>query len=527
MRIREFVATIGEVHSHPLRGASLEPLMTNLGPLLAQLRDYSETHEHKKTIALVNEALRDHRLHIYKSRTDEPDLRVVLRAFYEDRTATDPVSSKGLLDFVLDQLTGEYKRSGTISQPRHAWWALFTVFDRAPNSWLAEHHSQLSRIICRLFAVVEYSPRVDRYTTSFVPELDSAFNEMAWVTINALRILKSPGSVHISAPVLKRLDSFSSKRIEALAVNDDEESLRDIQTRLILLYEASAFLARRDTISLAKRRFLQLGPQTIGRFFYSDEVLTNYRPAREAVRRFIKDRSQWHRATLTSMLISGHPGQGKSELADQISRDIDALAREGGVTCQLDKYVIGTDIRSPSDLDMHLANLRARSDSADVRVVVFDEFDKADFDIYTPFLPFLESPFIDSPVMVFMFAQSSAPTHELFRGHVSTISCSARDFLTRLQLGAIDLPDIRVSPQQRILSLMGMAGDGVRRVSSDVVVWFGLAENIFNNRDLMHEFSRVVEQHDGELTLGPGAELRLAGIEVVLYQGQRWIGVRR
>ena len=74
---------------------------------------------------------------------------------------------------------------------------------------------------------------------------------------------------------------------------------------------------------------------------------------------------------------------------------------------------------------------------------------------------------------------------------------------------------------------MGMAGDGVRRVSSDVVVWFGLAENIFNNRDLMHEFSRVVEQHDGELTLGPGAELRLAGIEVVLYQGQRWIGVRR
>ena len=188
-----------------VRGAILKPLLSNFEPLIKLVSKYNYNFEHSKTIPLVHNALEGHRLHIFKSSSKESDLRVALRAFYEDKNRDDKSAVIAILNFVFDQLKKEVKQSGYISQPRHAWWAVLTILSEADSSWLNKNKSFINKIIKHLISVIEYSPRVDRDFTSIVPELDSVFNEKTWVTINAIRLYKKNISKYISRNTMQML----------------------------------------------------------------------------------------------------------------------------------------------------------------------------------------------------------------------------------------------------------------------------------------------------------------------------------
>src|SRR5262245_14858546 len=66
-RIGAFIATIGDLYNHALRGAALDPLLNNFESLIKHVKKYNDNYEHSKTIKLISDALKANRLHIYKS----------------------------------------------------------------------------------------------------------------------------------------------------------------------------------------------------------------------------------------------------------------------------------------------------------------------------------------------------------------------------------------------------------------------------------------------------------------------------
>src|SRR5260221_10935058 len=199
-RISEFISTIDDVYNHRLRGQALDGLLTAFVPLVQLVNKHNDNITQPKSIKLVAKALENNRLHVYKSNPREPDLRVVLRAFYEDKDRSQRRVIDEILNFVLSQLKMNKTTNGFISQPRHMWWAVQTLFSEADDRWLQRNKRELQRILDHLInKVVEYSPRTDISFYSVVPELDSIYNERTWVTINAIRLFKHNIEKYVSS----------------------------------------------------------------------------------------------------------------------------------------------------------------------------------------------------------------------------------------------------------------------------------------------------------------------------------------
>lgn len=490
-RITIFVSHLRELNSHIMRGPTLEPLLENIEQMEKLFRSYRNRFARPKTISSVFEAINSRRLHLYKERRDEPDLRVALRAFYEDADRMDRAAIVGILEFVLSLLANE--SGGHLSQPRHVWWALLTMFKEGDEAWLHDNRKKLSAIIRHWISLEHYAPRDDKGFTTVTPELDSITNERAWVTINAMRLIVREIETTFSSQLIKRIHTLIQTNLSIILSEPLEESLKHLSSRQILLYDAAVYFNRRRAFQLASRRALHLHPNRIGKYFYEDSVASKFAEISKLAEGLVINPKSWIKRTLSSLLISGSAGQGKSEFAVQLAHEFSHVAKRHKIGFSQILYSIGTEVKSQDDLSKVLVELSRLPGERGVRVVIFDEFDKANFDFFTPFLPFLEDGTVNrSMITFFLFAQSTYPTCAIFKSVAEKSTQKAtRDFLTRLQLGAVDLPDIRISPEQRLTTVLGMAKNDqpkLRRISKGCLLYFSCKDSFSSNRDLMSDY---------------------------------------
>ncbi|HKR04926.1 MAG TPA: hypothetical protein VJY62_09840 [Bacteroidia bacterium] len=508
-RIGAYIATIDDIYNHPFRSAILDRLSSNFESLFKLLNKYRDNYEHIKTVSLIADALIGHRLNIYKSSLKETDLRVVLRTLYEDTDRSNKKVINTILNFVFSQLQHELKKNGYIQPPRHCWWAVNTIFSEAEDQWLRNNKTELNKILKHLLSTSEiaFSPRTDIDYTNIVPEIDSAYNEKTWIAINAIRLLKNDISPYIPEKTIKLLKSKVAADINIIIKSQPKDSIKFLQSKLIVLYEALNFYNIEETMKIISKEEISLNNARIGNYFYDESVTAIYNSIASSLNSFISKPSLLKKPTLSSMLLSGSPGQGKSELAIQISNDIESISQKYNKSFVQLYYTIGTQIKTDEDLFKSFKEINSSASNENtVKLVIFDEFDKASFDFYTPFLPFLERPVSPNfPIIIFIFAQSSYPTYDLFLNSSKMIANTAmRDFLTRLQLGHIDIPDIKFSPEQKILSVIGMAKSRkipFHRISKKLLGYFALNEKVKNLRELFSDFTKNAEIYDNDLVI--------------------------
>ena len=237
----------------------------------------------------------------------------------------------------------------------------------------------------------------------------------------------------------------------------------------------------------------------VGDLYYSQDVVRQVREISKALIAYGQSRTDWQKHTSTSYLVSGLPGQGKSELIRQVVNEINReLAGLGRYTVIWKNYSVGREIVTQSDLHEALRDIqKSREQNSDcLHLVSFDEIDKAKgFDFFTPFLSLLESRITpDEAVTGWLFVQSSFQSLRQMTAYAEAIeNKSLRDFLTRIQGGNVELPNLRFSPVQRLVSGVGILRSLYREATG---LSFGLAAyllseyRIENIRSLFNAVSR-------------------------------------
>src|SRR6185295_4445385 len=147
IRIASYIASAGDLKSHPLGDNAVTKIVNNFSPLTKLVKRHTSYSEHKESIELISHALSDNRLHIYKTFTGESDLRVVLKTLQVDPSRDDRLALQFLLDFLFRQLMKNLEQREFIQQPHHAWWALLDLFSESSPDWLHQHSGDLDKII--------------------------------------------------------------------------------------------------------------------------------------------------------------------------------------------------------------------------------------------------------------------------------------------------------------------------------------------------------------------------------------------
>lgn len=514
-RIASYVAVIDDLKVHPMIGPVVNIITDNFQPLVKLVRNYDIYFEQKKTIKLIHQALEANRLHVYESFPKEPSIRIVLKTLQLDTSRDDGESVQALLGFLFEQLKWNLRQPGSISQPRHAWWALLDLLEESEPEWLTEHRDILNETLTGFLAATEYQPR-EQEPTSVVPEMNSIYNEKVWVTVNMLRVYRA--NIHGLFPpaTIGNLVSKIELNMRELIYEQYDDSIRSNQCRLLVLYEAIAYLNYVDAQRLCNEEEVDLRGRYVGQYLYNDDVVSRFRDVKATINNLIADRRNWTRHILSSLLVSGPPASGKSELMRQIVAEIRQTAEANRKDFHEEFFTVGKRISAPEDLKAVLEARPLPSGSEGVRVLAFDEFDKADFKFTAPFLEVLAAETKpDEPVTFWIFGQSSYPTFGIFESYASSLEDrTLRDFLTRFKLGKIDLAELRVSPQQRILTALGYAlrkCPQLESVSRDCIRYFAVNEELLDNRTLIAGFDRSTSLKDNRLSLAAG----------VKFQGQR------
>ena len=518
-RTAAFISTLREIYAHPLARDDVRTIAEHISVLEGLVEHYQLNYKHRKTVRAVAQALAGRRMHLLKVSPQEPDLRVALRAFYEDPSREDRAAVDALLGFALEELLAEAKRPGHIGQPRHAWWALFTVIKEASPDWIAAQAADVNRAAKQLLSRGEYVPGKDVDYTSVVPDLHSPENEQPWVAINALRILDSANSTVLRKPTSEAIALLANDTVNDLLLRPNAFSnLKLAQTRLLLLYEAANHRTLRYTLNVASKASFTLTPMKVGTAFFEAPVAAGVAELVAKVDVFVRSPRQWKRPTLTSVMISGAAGQGKSELALQLIAELRDSAIRAGVRFDAHMLAIGRDIESRQDLDERVLKIAALKEPLDVvRCFFVDEIDKASFDVFAPLLTVLEDS-AGVPVTIWVFAQSKAPTFAELQAHADRLeSKSMRDFLTRMLLGQLDLPHVKYSPEQKLCTLVGMAKNrdaSVCQLERDLVVELLRRPDIRNSRDILRALTEACEVRDQCLYLKTEPHRRLADYPV-------------
>ncbi|WP_298199974.1 hypothetical protein [Desulfosporosinus sp.] len=497
-RIASFISTTIDFNSHPMRGLQTEQIINNLNSLVDLTEKYDSYYQSVKSIDLVSQALKRGRLHIYKSFNWEPDLRVVLQTLQMDKNRDNVDAVTTLTNFIFEQLKDNLSKRGAISYPRHAWWAFKDLLSESSNDWIKQNENMINSILKNLIEDTEYDIPTSALK-KYVPELNTSYYERIWVTINAIKIYKSKNREFITSTNMNELKKRIDIELKAIMISYTDGSIRSILCKLLLLYEIIGYLEYIDTIYMCEQKAINIAHNRIGRNYYCDIIFSQYHKIKEGITNLISSRHKWTRYNLSSMLISGSAGQGKSELIEQILSEIKDISQERGMDFHQEKYFIGTEIKSDEDLSKVLSTIKAQAKNPKmVRVVIFDEFDKAEFDFYGPFLPFLEAKTQDDESITFyIFAQSTYASYKIFENKASSLpKKSQRDFLTRLQLGYIDMPELRSSGQQKIFTVIGhylRRYPDVEHISKNCI-WFYAHKGSFNNiRDLLNHCSHNCE----------------------------------
>ena len=163
---------------------------------------------------------------------------------------------------------------------------------------------------------------------------------------------------------------------------------------------------------------------------------------------------------------------------------------------------------------------------------VFDEIDKADFNFCNPFLSLLESPVLNgrSTPKFWVFTQSQFSKFEDYREYANGLEKkSLRDFLTRLQWGVVEIPDLRFSPEQRLMSAIGIAlrqFDKAKSISKGWAAYFMANYKIENNRVLIKDVKEKSIVRNGLLRLPNDLAIHGMSLPFGAKRGEAWIRIR-
>ncbi|GAA4337820.1 hypothetical protein GCM10023149_47480 [Mucilaginibacter gynuensis] len=509
-RIGVYLGTVDDVFLHPLRSAVLDNIVHNFTPLNKLLHKHKNNFKHVKTLLIIANALKENNLDIYKSHLKDTDLRVVLRALFQDKNRDDNDAVHAVLEYSFSELQKEMKKNGYIQPHRHCWWAIYTIFREANQNWLQDHKLQLENVLEYLISLPDSNlyPRLDVDYGNVVPEINSLFNEKAWITINIIRILKSDLTAIISVKTIALLKKKAESDIDVLLKMHHDDSIKFLLSKLILLYESLSYYNIQETLKFVGQDSIAVDKFKVGSYYYDESVLKDFISIKAKVKSLLDKPTLYKKPTLGSILLSGSAGQGKSELAIQVAKDLGDLALQNDKQFIKHYFTIGTDITSTETL-FEAFSLIDENDNADnLKLIVFDEFDKATFDFYTPFLPYLEKSIATgSSIKIYIFAQSSYPKANMLNDYANSLANKAmRDFLTRLQMGSIDLPDIKFSPVQKMFSVIGMAKArnlDVNEISRKLLAYFALNDDLKNMRQLFANFTDKAEIIQDGLQIKP------------------------
>ena len=181
----------------------------------------------------------------------------------------------------------------------------------------------------------------------------------------------------------------------------------------------------------------------------------DYGRIRTAIERFIANRRDWDKHSLSSLLVSGSAGMGKSELIKQVIDEIGKLTRAYDKQFSVN-YFDRQRNRVKEQLDEKLKLIESRCGADQVQVIVLMSLRKPSAELDFPFIApacfRVGNPGSLPALTIWMFAQSSFPTSTIIESHAESLpNKSLRDFLTRIQLGRIDLPALKTSPNRKSL----------------------------------------------------------------------------
>ncbi len=529
-RLEQYLASLPDICSHNMSSESIKNSM-EIYYKLKRLINLNKSTSQSKSISAIANALKNHRLHLYKEYNNETDLRVVLRSFYEDKNDGNTKERNTLLDFIIAQLINESKQPGLISERRHLWWSLYTLLSESDIKWFSNKQGEIENIISYLLSLPEYSPTGDVLSKSSTPELITVENDKLWETINICRILNCELSNRIIQPIIEQLKGRLNQNVNYIFLNDLYSSIGITKNKLILLYELANFQSVESAKLWINDCSYTFKPNLIGEFLYNMDTLDKSKIILRKIEDFIKLPDKWTKHTLTSMMICGAPGQGKSEFANQFGSELKKIAGVYKKEIKINFLSVGKEINSNEDLSQFLNDISKETDTKTIIVNIFDEVDKANFNFFTPFLSALEMRFNASqtPLTVWVFAQSSFPRFDSYRDYANKLeNKSLRDFLTRLQLGYIELPELKFSPEQRLLSAIGVAKKSFKDssfISKGWAYYFMSKYNIEHNRLLIAEVNENTEIVDEVLVISKKELTAKIEQEINLKADEKWINL--
>lgn len=494
-----FLSTLADTSQHVGAGDRLAQVNSRFDKLRELLAQFDHHGSNARTLRLVRLAIKAGDIHRLRTNPEETPIRVALRSFYEDQTRDSALEITSVLDFILQELAADVRTPGRVRHARQFAWGALTLVKEAPRTWLDGHRREITQIARRLGVILtQTSPSMGADAGSLVSDLYSTANERIWTVINAVRFARAVPEAVLPQKVARELLEAVEDQVDAMVkAPPSAMNLKMLQSRLVLLYEAFELLLDFEVANILKGKQLRLSEHLIGTLLYDEDTMRQFAKLQARIRPLIEDRQSWKKPTQGAMVISGGAGQGKTELAKQIANEIRKLADASGAQFRSFFFTAGTDLVVPDDLAARLREIRELEETEpdSIRVVLFDEFDKAGFDFYLPFLPLLERSDKSSGTF-WLFAQSRFPSYADLKAFAETLeNKSMRDFLTRMLLGSINLSPLRSSPPQRLLTVLGMAAartskeQGLARVSQRAVASICWASGVSNNRDLLRLLS--------------------------------------
>jgi hypothetical protein len=455
-----YLANLYDISNHPLASKSLRKLYSDVD-LVRGLLSSHLAESQKRKIDAVATAIATNRSDQVLDGWNNSAFRAVLNTLHWERLAPMDKNKRILLSFLLRQLNEEAQRPGVIAEPRHGWWALETLTREADEVFLKKNAAALNRILNYLATRSDnYHPRADLLAASIAPELHTHRTEQLWIGINVARLLRSALPAHLNEKTKLGLRRQFHDAEHLITVAEEKKSFKICTVRLLLGLELLQTHALIQAEELGELPNLNLRPYRIGESLWEEGLAAHVRQLLNGAEGFMLRRAAWQKHTLTSAIVCGLPGQGKSEMLRQIALELEALAKKTGQHCRTHCYAVGKDINSQADLSRILAEYRAQGVGSEVVIMVFDEIDKAkNFDFVGPFLPMLEETVTPSvPLTYWLFAQSSyASLDEYKSAALQTRDNTLRDFLTRILWGSVELPELRLVPQQRLMTAIGAA----------------------------------------------------------------------
>jgi len=515
-RIASYIAIIDDLRYHPMIGPTLKAILDNFEPLERLIRTHDVHFEPTKSIDVIHQALKDNRLSIYQSYPREPDLRIVLKTLQQDASRDDEESLHYLLEFLFAQLKRNLIQPGLISQQRHGWWALLDLLVESDPEWLDKNREDLSSILLSFLNAPPDTPGTWD-PTSVVPEMNSRYNEKVWVSINMMRVYRTSIDKFIPPLTIAKLKIKIESNLRDL-IKDDYDSIRSNQCKLLVLYEALEYQNYVEVVNICNKDQIDIKGQSIGKYLYNNGIVDDFRPIKSSIGRLIVNRENWTKHMLSSLLISGPAGSGKSELMRQVIDEIKKTAEANEKEFHEQFITIGKNINTAEQLQDALTDIQTHAGERNkVRVVAFDEFDKAGFNFPLQFLEVLAAGTKnEDPVTFWIFGQSSYPTFHIYKSFAeSQTDKTLRDFLTRIQLGSINIPELKVSPQQKIFTALGYMiskNPALESVSRSCVGYFATNAVVQNNRELITEIENSAHVEENKLSLRNGFKLRMNGI---------------